>query len=94
MTYWCDETRRISQEYASEMERNGETYDISKIGVNDGLNDTSDDSNRVKSAFGKVPSFWFSLITCAVSRINRLTCTSNWECTILCTNPGLRDNVW
>lgn len=61
MTYWCDETRRISQEYASEMERNGKTYDISKIGVNDGLNDTSDDSNRVKGAFGKVPSFWFSL---------------------------------
>lgn len=76
------------------MERNGETYDISKIGVNDGLNDTSDDSNRVKGAFGKVPSFWFSLITCAVSHINGLTYTSNWECTILCTNPGLRDNVW
>lgn len=76
------------------MERNGETHDISKVGVNDGLNDTSDDSNRVKGAFGKISSFWFDLITCAVLHISRLTCTSNWECTILCTNPGLRDNVW
>lgn len=42
------------------MERNGETHDISKVGVNDSLNDPSDDSNRVKGAFGKVPNFWFS----------------------------------
>lgn len=29
--------------------------DISKVGVNDGLNDTSNDGNGVKGAFGKVP---------------------------------------
>lgn len=34
-----------------------ETHDISKVGVNDGLNDTSNDGNGVKGAFGKVPVF-------------------------------------
>lgn len=76
------------------MERNGETHDISKVGVNDSLNDPSDDSNRVKGAFGKVPNFRFSYNHVCSFVYSRFTCTSNWECTILCTNPGLRDNVW
>lgn len=39
-------------------ERRTATHDISKVGVDGGLNDTGNDSNGVKGAFGKVPVVW------------------------------------
>lgn len=72
-----------------------ETHDISKVGVNDGLNDTSNDGNGVKGAFGKVPVFGSWMVVQKNSMFGcRLTCTSSWECTILCINRGPRGNVW